>query len=547
MTTPITTNGTDSQMHNNIMAVGSRDRPPMLTPGRYAQWRSRFMRYIDTKDNEVNKIRAEKIAKNANPLALVAATQQYPGPYYQAPKPQRSYAPAPEQYSSTRSNVSTKNKGKEIAKRITSPSESAFKEESDPEQAQKDKDMHKNLALIAKKFVISLRSAGNQKRDTDEEIDEQELEAHYSYMVKIQEVPTADSGTDIEPLKRYLVQGNITINRVYSVKGLNHNLFSTGQFCDADLEVAFWKTTCFVRDLQGSDLLTVSSTQAWLFHQRRPYLNFNYINLLSKKDIMIGLPKLKYVKDQLCSSCELSTAKRSSFKIKAVSSLKGRLNLIQIDLCGPMRVESINGKKYILEERNRGSMHHDTTTPSQQELDLLFGPLYDEFFTAVTLSVNKSFSPTDNSTKQDTQPITNIYLSTEPKTPTTTDHAEENNDNQAKDAHFKPYEFVNLFCTPVGEEAETSSRNVDILNMHTFYQPHQSKHRWIKDYPFTQVRENPSKPVQTRRQLVIDPEMCMFMLTVSTVEPKNIKEAMANSTWIEAMQDELYQFDRLQV
>nr|GEV82344.1 ribonuclease H-like domain-containing protein [Tanacetum cinerariifolium] len=54
-----------------------------------------------------------------------------------------------------------------------------------------------------------------------------------------------------------LVQGNMMINRVYYVKGLNHNLFSVGQFCDADLEVAFRKSTCFVRDLQGNDLLTV--------------------------------------------------------------------------------------------------------------------------------------------------------------------------------------------------------------------------------------------------------------------------------------------------
>nr|GEW12995.1 retrovirus-related Pol polyprotein from transposon TNT 1-94 [Tanacetum cinerariifolium] len=117
-----------------------------------------------------------------------------------------------------------------------------------------------------------------------------------------------------------------------------------GQFCDVDLEVAFRKSTCFVRDLQGnnllignrgSDLYTISLqestsstplclmakatlTQAWLWHRRLSHLNFDYINLLSKKDIVIGLPKLKYVKDQLCSSCELSKAKRSSFKSKAV-------------------------------------------------------------------------------------------------------------------------------------------------------------------------------------------------------------------------------------
>nr|GFA74961.1 retrovirus-related Pol polyprotein from transposon TNT 1-94 [Tanacetum cinerariifolium] len=91
-----------------------------------------------------------------------------------------------------------------------------------------------------------------------------------------------------------------------------------------------------------------SPTQAWLWHRRVFHLNFDYINLLSKKDIVISLPKLKYVKDQLCSSCELSKAKRSSFKSKAVPSLKGMLNLLYMDLCGPMWVASINGKKYIL-------------------------------------------------------------------------------------------------------------------------------------------------------------------------------------------------------
>ncbi|GKC69445.1 retrovirus-related pol polyprotein from transposon TNT 1-94 [Tanacetum coccineum] len=83
--------------------------------------------------------------------------------------------------------------------------------------------------------------------------------------------------------------------------------------------------------------------------------------------------------------------------------------------------------------------------------------------------------------------------------------------------------------------------------MHTFYQLHDSEYQWTKDHPLEQVRGNPSKPVQTRRQLASDLEMCMFALTVSTAEPKTIKEAMADSVWIEAMQEELHQFDRLQV
>ncbi|GKE10340.1 retrovirus-related pol polyprotein from transposon TNT 1-94 [Tanacetum coccineum] len=165
----------------------------------------------------------------------------------------------------------------------------------------------------------------------------------------------------------------ITIKRVYYVEGLNHNLFSVGQFCDVDLEVAFWKSTCYIRDLQGNDLLTGScgtdlysitlqdtstpnliclmakatSSQAWLWHRRLSHLNFDTINLLSKNDIVIGLPKLKFVKDHLCSSCELGKSKRKSFHTKTTPSSKRRLQLLHMDLCGPMRVESINGKKYV--------------------------------------------------------------------------------------------------------------------------------------------------------------------------------------------------------
>ncbi|GJV01119.1 putative reverse transcriptase domain-containing protein [Tanacetum coccineum] len=81
-------------------------------------------------------------------------------------------------------------------------------------------------------------------------------------------------------------------------------------------------------------------------------------------------------------------------------------------------------------------------------------------------------------------------------------------------------------------------------NMFLLQQTQQFRHN--KNHPLEQVRGNPSKQVQTRRQLATDPEMCMFALTVSTAEPKNFKEAMDDSTWIEAMQDELHQFDRLQ-
>ncbi|GKC58297.1 hypothetical protein Tco_1085895 [Tanacetum coccineum] len=204
---------------------------------------------------KVNEIRTERIDKNANPLALVATAQPYQKPYYQTSKSHKSYAPTSKASLPTRSYATTRNKGKEIAKPITPPSESASEEDNDHEQAQKDKEINKNVDTTPRyKNDNQTRQFRNQRKitvagaketvggqvvqkpkrvkdstyhkekmllckqaekgvqlqaeksdwldDTDEEIDEQELEAHYSYMAKIQEVPTEDSGTDSEPLEQ---------------------------------------------------------------------------------------------------------------------------------------------------------------------------------------------------------------------------------------------------------------------------------------------------------------------------------------------------------
>ncbi|GKE41383.1 hypothetical protein Tco_1468667 [Tanacetum coccineum] len=119
--------------------------------------------------NEVNEIRAEKIARNANPLALVAAAQHYPNTYspdtyYQAPKPHKTHISSTRHTTSTNSHATTRNKNKEIVKPITPPSESASEENSDPEQAQRDKDMQKNLALIAKYIKNIYKPTNNNLR-----------------------------------------------------------------------------------------------------------------------------------------------------------------------------------------------------------------------------------------------------------------------------------------------------------------------------------------------------------------------------------------------
>ncbi|GJX07195.1 integrase, catalytic region, zinc finger, CCHC-type containing protein [Tanacetum coccineum] len=229
----------------------------------------------------------------------------------------------------------------------------------------KDAAYHKEKILLCKQKEARVQLNAEQadwKDDTDDESDDQELEAHYMYMAQLQEVTpdqvdnsgpifddepmhklveiilfivdsgcskhmtgnlklltnfvekflgTVKFGNDqIAPILGYgdLVQGTITIKRVYYVEGLNHNLFSVGQFCDADLEVAFRKSTCYIRDLKGNDLLTGSrgtdlysislqdsttpnpiclmakatSSQAWLWHRRLSHLNFDTINLLEE-------------------------------------------------------------------------------------------------------------------------------------------------------------------------------------------------------------------------------------------------------------------------
>nr|GEX55482.1 hypothetical protein [Tanacetum cinerariifolium] len=168
--------------------------------------------------------------------------------------------------------------------------------------------------------------------------------------------------------------GNVTISRVYFVEGLGHNLFSVGQFYDSDLEVAFCQHTCFIRNLEGVVLLTgsqgnnlytmslgdmmasspiyllskASKTKSWLWHRRLSHLNFGAINHLARQGLVRGLPKLKFEKDHLYSACAMGKSKKKSHKPKSEDTNQDKLYLLYMDLCGPMRVKSVNGKKYIL-------------------------------------------------------------------------------------------------------------------------------------------------------------------------------------------------------
>ncbi|GKB49858.1 retrovirus-related pol polyprotein from transposon TNT 1-94 [Tanacetum coccineum] len=169
---------------------------------------------------------------------------------------------------------------------------------------------------------------------------------------------------------------NVIISRVYYAEGLGHNLFSVGNFVTRILRSLFvntpvsfviWKVLIYSRDSgsRGTNLYTISlgdmissssiyllskasKTKSWLWHRRLSHLNFGAINHLARHGLVRGILKLKFEKDHLCSACAIGKSKKHSQKPKADDTNQEKLFLLHMDLCRPMRVQSVNGKKYIL-------------------------------------------------------------------------------------------------------------------------------------------------------------------------------------------------------
>nr|GEU32336.1 copia protein [Tanacetum cinerariifolium] len=269
------------------MAAGLRDRPPMLATGRYPQWRSRFLRYIDTRPNgdalrkcilsgpyKPKTVLVQVVAATNDSLAIpkhtTVETPMNMSPenkaHFQAEKEAihliltgigdeiystvdacqttQEMWEATKGYNKVNPSIFKIYKGKEIAKPITPLSETASEENSDPKQAQRDKDMQKNLVLIENYFKKIYKTTNNNLRTSSNSRNtnldttprykndnqsgqfenkrtvnvagarKNELEAHYSYMANIQEVPTANLGTDsgpLEQIQKQLKKANTTL------------------------------------------------------------------------------------------------------------------------------------------------------------------------------------------------------------------------------------------------------------------------------------------------------------------------------------------------
>nr|GEW82965.1 ribonuclease H-like domain-containing protein [Tanacetum cinerariifolium] len=440
---------------------------------------------------------------------------------------------------------------------------------------------------------------------------------------------TIKFGNDqIAPILGYgdLVQGAVTIKWVYYDEGLNHNLFSVGQFCDADLEVAFRKSTCYIRDLKGNDLLTGSrgtdlysitlqdiispnpiclmtkaiSSQAWLWPRRLSHLNFDTINLLSKNDI-VACPTRTLSSKQILHQTSVARTpeqngvveRRNRILVEAAQTMLSAAKVPLFFWAEAIATTSFTQNHSLVIPRHEKTPYHiiNERKPSVKFFHI-FGSLcyiirdgknldkikekgdacifvgystqsraYRVFnkrtrVIVETIHVNFDELPQMASDHVSSDPVLECqrmaleHDSLSPVPPHAPSVASNENMNQAEMveeyAQVEHDEFINIFCTLVQDRGETSSRHVDSLNMHTFYQHHPSEHRWTKDHLLEQVIRNPSQSVRTRRQLESDSKMCMFALTVSRIEPKNIKEAMADSAWIESMKEELHQFDRLE-
>nr|GFA86067.1 hypothetical protein [Tanacetum cinerariifolium] len=196
------------------------------------------------------------------------------------------------------------------------------------------------------------------------------------------------------------------------------------------------------------------------------------------------------------------------------------------------------------------TLNHDSLSPAIQrqanvsqvdrivtmsnELDLLFSLMFDELLNGSSKVVSKSSAVSaadDLNHRQHQSTPLNIHTTPAPTcqvsslAPTVISFKNINQaETYAENDQVADDEFINIFSTPVQDQGETSSRHTDSLNMHTFYQRYPSEHRWTKYHPIEQVIGNPSQSVITRRQLESDAKMCMFVLTVSRTEPKNIKE-----------------------
>ncbi|GJX64370.1 retrovirus-related pol polyprotein from transposon TNT 1-94 [Tanacetum coccineum] len=260
-------------------------------------------------------------------------------------------------------------------------------------------------------------------------------------------------------------------------------------------------------------LTKASKTKAWLWHRWLSYLNFGTINQLVKQGLVRGLPKLKYEKDHLCSACSLGKSKKHTHKPKSKDSIQDKLYLLHMDLCNPMRVESINGKKYILVIMDDYSSEDLGKLKPKVDIGILIGysPLKKAYriynkqimetihveFDELTIIAFEQFS-----SGPEIQPITPRTISPGLPSPSVVFHVPpaaaliptDTTDVEGQEtlnAQFDNDPFANTFNSDLSFE-ESTLRDVIESDLHPANQPFEHLSKWAKNHRLDNIIGNPS-------------------------------------------------------
>ncbi|GJY55576.1 integrase, catalytic region, zinc finger, CCHC-type containing protein, partial [Tanacetum coccineum] len=373
----------------------------------------------------------------------------------------------------------------------------------------------------------------------------------------------------------YIVLNKLSLKDLRSSIRLHNNLFFVGQFCDGDLEVAFQKNTCSIRNLEGVDLLFGSCDTNLYTISLDDMLKTSLICLLSKAS------KTKsWLWHHRLSHLNFGKSKKSSHQPKAEDTNQEKLYLLHMDLCGPIRVASINGKNDDLgkldakadiamasEQFSSGPglqcmtpvtsssglvpnivSQQPCIPPPRDDWDRLFQPMFDEYFNPLPIDVTpvQEVAAPRAVVLADSPVSTSIdQYAPSSSTPSTQEQEQTLNISQGFEESPKTPIFRD---DPLNESPhEESTSQGSSSNVRQTHTPFEHLGRWTKDHPIANVIGNPSRSVSTRKQLQTDAMWCYFDAFLTSIEPKNFKQAMTEPSWIDAMQEEIHEFQRLEV
>nr|GEU93228.1 retrovirus-related Pol polyprotein from transposon TNT 1-94 [Tanacetum cinerariifolium] len=370
--------------------------------------------------------------------------------------------------------------------------------------------------------------------------------------------------------------GNVTISRVYLVEEIGNDLFSVGQFCDSDHEVAFHQHNCFIRNLEGVDLLTgsrgnnlytlslgdmmasspicllskASKNKSWLWHQHLSHLNFGSINHLARQGLVRGIPKLKFEKDHLCFACAMGKSKKKSHKPKSEDTNQEKLYLLHMDLYGPMRVESINGKKYILVIVDDYSLFTwvKCLRSKDDASDFIIKFLK---MIQVRLKVPVRRIRTDNGTEFVNQTLRKYYDVNPPAPEVIAPIADVIPLKQAESIGSPSSTIVDQDAPSPSKSQTTPETQPPVIPQDVEEDNHDIEVGHIGNDPLfgmpnPEVASDQSSS-SVSLQLYEQALFCYYDAFLTSVEPKTYKDALTQSYWIEAMQEELNEFEHLEV